>query len=112
MSDRELIAALRRLKLQTGSLACLGRRAAHAEGIQRGGGVDMMGIMESAEVLRTYLDESAACVPPKVYKAISSAVVLMGAFGEALDVAVNAMVSARASAIAEASAHVEKRDER
>ena len=72
----------------------------------------MMGIVESAEVLRTYLDESAACVPPKVYRAISSAVVLMGAFGEALDMAVNAMVSARASDIAEAPAPVEKRDGR
>lgn len=72
----------------------------------------MMSIMESAEVLRTYLDESAACIPPKVYRAISSAVVLMGAFGEALDAAVNAMVSARASAIAEVPAHVGKRDER
>lgn len=72
----------------------------------------MMGIMESAEVLRTYLDESAACVPPKVYKAISAAVVLMGAFGEALDVAVNAVVSAHASAIAEVPTHVEKHDGR
>lgn len=72
----------------------------------------MMGIVESAEVLRAYLDESAACVPPKVYGAISAAVVLMGAFGEALDAAVDGMVSARASDIAEAPAPVEKRDER
>lgn len=74
--------------------------------------VELWVLAVRAEVLRTYLDESAACIPPKVYRAISSAVVLMGAFGEALDVAVNAMVSARASAIAEVSAHVEKRDER
>lgn len=72
----------------------------------------MMSIMESAEVLRTYLDESAACVPPKVYGAISAAVVLMGAFGEALDAAVTAVVSANAPAIAEVSAHVEKYDGR
>lgn len=72
----------------------------------------MMGIVESVEVLRTYLDESAACVPPKVYGAISTAVVLMGAFGEALDAAVTAMVSANAPAIAEVSAHVEKCDGR
>ena len=72
----------------------------------------MMGIVESAEVLRAYLDESAACVPPKVYGAISTAVVVMGAFGEALDVAVNAVVSAHAAAIAEAPAHMEKCDEK
>lgn len=71
-----------------------------------------MSIMESVEVLRAYLDESAARVPPKVYGAISTAVVVMDAFGEALDVAVNAVVSAHASAIAEVSTHVEKRDER
>lgn len=71
-----------------------------------------MSIMESVEVLRAYLDESAARVPPKVYGAISAAVVVMDAFGEALDVAVNAMVSARASAIAEIPTHVEERDER
>ena len=72
----------------------------------------MMGIVESAEVLRAYLDESAARVPPKVYGAISAAVVVMGAFGEALDVAVNAMVSAHASAIAEVPTHAEERDGR
>lgn len=72
----------------------------------------MMSIMESAKVLRTYLDESAACVTPKVYGAISTAVVLMGAFGEALDAAVAAMVSANAPAIAEVSAHVENCDGR
>lgn len=71
-----------------------------------------MSIMESVEVLRSYLDESAACVPPKVYGAISTAVVLMGAFGEALDAAVAAVVSANASAIAEVSAHMEKCDGR
>lgn len=72
----------------------------------------MMGIMESAEVLRTYLDESAACVPPRVYSAISSAVVLMGAFGEALDAAVSAMVSANTPIIAEIPAREEKCDGR
>ena len=72
----------------------------------------MMGIVESAEVLRTYLDESAACVPPKVYGAISTAVVVMDAFSEALDAAVAAMVSAHAPAIAEVTAHVEKCDGR
>lgn len=71
-----------------------------------------MSITESVEVLRAYLDESAARVPPKVYGAISAAVVVMDAFGEALDVAVNAMVSARASAIAEIPTRVEERDER
>ncbi len=71
-----------------------------------------MSIMESVEVLRSYLDESAACVPPKVYGAISAAVVVMDAFGEALDAAVAAMVSANASAIAEVSAHMEKCDGR
>lgn len=71
-----------------------------------------MSIMESVEVLRAYLDESAACVPPKVYGAISTAVVVMDAFGEALDAAVAAMVSAHAPAIAEVPAHVEKRDGR
>ncbi len=71
-----------------------------------------MSIMESVEVLRAYLDESAACVPPKVYGAISAAVVVMDAFGEALDAAVTAMVSANASAIAEVSAHMEKCDGR
>lgn len=72
----------------------------------------MMSILESAKVLRTYLDESAACVPPKVYEAISSAAVLMDAFGVALDAAVSAVVSANAPAIAEVSAHVEKCDGR
>lgn len=72
----------------------------------------MISILESAKVLRTYLDESAACVPPKVYEAISAAVVLMGVFGEALDTAVAAVVSANASAIAEVPARVEKCDGR
>lgn len=72
----------------------------------------MMGIVESVEVLMAYLDESAACVPPKVYGAISTAVVLMGAFGEALDAAVAAVVSAKAPAIAEVPARVEKCDGR
>ena len=72
----------------------------------------MMSIVESAKVLRTYLDESAACVPPKVYGAISTAVVVMDAFSEALDAAVTAVVSAHAPAIAEATAHVEKCDGR
>lgn len=72
----------------------------------------MMSILESAKVLRAYLDESAACVPPKVYEAISTAVVLMGAFGEALDAAVAAVVSANAPAIAEVAARVEKCDGR
>lgn len=72
----------------------------------------MMSILESVEVLRKYLDESAACVPPKVYGAISTAVVLMGAFGEALDTAVAAVVSANAPAIAEVPARVEKCDGR
>lgn len=47
----------------------------------------MMGIVESAEVLRAYLDESAACVPPKVYGAISTAVVVMDTVSKAIDVA-------------------------
>lgn len=34
MSDRELLAALRRLKVQTGSLACLGCGYAHDCGIR------------------------------------------------------------------------------
>lgn len=72
----------------------------------------MMSIWESAKVLRTYLDESAACVPPKVYEAISTAVVLMGVFGEALDTAVAAVVSANAPAIAEVPARMEKCDGR
>lgn len=72
----------------------------------------MMSILESAKALRTYLDESAACVPPEVYEAISTAVVLMGAFGEALDAAVAAVVSANAPAIAEVPARVEKCDGR
>lgn len=37
----------------------------------------MMGVMESVEVLRAYLDESAGCVPPKVYGAMSTAVAVM-----------------------------------
>lgn len=37
----------------------------------------MMSIMESLEVLRTYLDESAARVSPKVYGAMSTAVAVM-----------------------------------
>lgn len=47
----------------------------------------MMGIVESAEVLRAYLDESAACVPPKVYGAISTAVVVMDAVSKTIDAA-------------------------
>lgn len=47
----------------------------------------MMGIVESAEVLRAYLDESAARVPPKVYGAISTAVVVMDAVSKAIDAA-------------------------
>lgn len=47
----------------------------------------MMGIVESAEVLRAYLDESAACVPPKVYGAISTALVVMDTVSKAIDVA-------------------------
>ena len=47
----------------------------------------MMSIMESVEVLRTYLDESAACVPPKVYGAISTAVVVMDAVSKTIDAA-------------------------
>lgn len=47
----------------------------------------MMGIVESAEVLRAYLDESAACVSPKVYGAISTAVVVMDVVSKTLDVA-------------------------
>jgi hypothetical protein len=72
----------------------------------------MMSIMESLEVLRAYLDESAGSVPPKVYGAISTAVVLMGAFGEALDAAVSAMVSANTPIIAEIPAREEKCDGR
>lgn len=72
----------------------------------------MMGIMESLEVLRAYLDESAESVPPKVYGAISTAVVLMGAFGEALDAAVSAMVPANTPIIAEIPAREEKCDGR
>lgn len=45
----------------------------------------MMGIVESAEVLRAYLDESAACIPPKVYGAISTAVVVMDAVSKTID---------------------------
>lgn len=47
----------------------------------------MMGIVESAEVLRAYLDESAACVPHKVYGAISTAVVVMDAVSKTIDAA-------------------------
>ena len=47
----------------------------------------MMGIVESAEVLKAYLDESAACVPPKVYGAISAALVVMDTVSKAIDVA-------------------------
>lgn len=47
----------------------------------------MMGIVESAEVLRAYLDESAACVSPKVYGAISTAVVVMDVVSKTLDAA-------------------------
>lgn len=72
----------------------------------------MMSIVESAKVLRTYLDKSAACVPPKVYEAISSAAVFMDAFGVALDAAVSTMVAASAPVIAEVFARVEKCDGR
>ena len=51
----------------------------------------MMGIVESAEVLRAYLDESAACVPPKVYGAISSAVVVMDAVSKTINAAQGVM---------------------
>ena len=47
----------------------------------------MMGIAESTEVLRAYLDESAACVPSKVYGAISTAVVVMDAVSKTIDAA-------------------------
>lgn len=47
----------------------------------------MMGIVESAEVLKAYLDESAARVPPKVYGAISTALVVMDTVSKAIDVA-------------------------
>ena len=47
----------------------------------------MMGIVKSAEVLRAYLDESAACVPPEVYGAISTAVVVMDAVSKTIDAA-------------------------
>lgn len=47
----------------------------------------MMGIVESAEVLRAYLDESAACVPSKVYGAISTAVVVMDVVSKTIDAA-------------------------
>lgn len=47
----------------------------------------MMGIVESAEVLRAYLDESAACVPSKVYGAISTAVVVMDAVSKTISAA-------------------------
>lgn len=47
----------------------------------------MMGIVESAEVLRAYLDESAACVPSKVYGAISTAVAVMDVVSKAIDAA-------------------------
>lgn len=60
----------------------------------------MMSVSESAEVLKKYLDESAEGVPPKVYGAISTAVVVMDAFGKALDVAAGAVVTS-AQTIAE-----------
>lgn len=47
----------------------------------------MMGIAESTEVLRAYLDESAACVPPKVYGAIYTAVVVMDTVSKTIDAA-------------------------
>lgn len=47
----------------------------------------MMGIAESTEVLRAYLDEFAACVPPKVYGAISTAVVVMDVVSKTIDAA-------------------------
>lgn len=72
----------------------------------------MMGVSESAKVLKAYLDESAGSVPPKVYGAISTAVVLMDAFGKALDAAADAVVRANAPAITGALVHVEERDGR
>ena len=47
----------------------------------------MMDIVESAEVLRAYLDESAACVPPRVYGAISTAVAVMDAASKTFNAA-------------------------
>lgn len=72
----------------------------------------MMSVMELAEVLRIYLDESAGCVPPKVYEAVSTAVVLMDAFGKALDAAVSAVVSAGAPIVSEIPAREERCDGR
>ena len=46
-----------------------------------------MSIMESVEVLRAYLDESAARVSPKVYGAISTAVVVMDTVRKTIDAA-------------------------
>lgn len=72
----------------------------------------MMSVSESAKVLKRYLDESAEGVPPKVYGAISTAVVLMDAFGKALDAAADAVVSANAPVVAGALIHVEECDGR
>lgn len=47
----------------------------------------MMSIVESVEVLRAYLGKSAECVPPKAYRAISTAVVVMDAVSKAIDAA-------------------------
>lgn len=62
----------------------------------------MMGIVESAEVLRVYLDESAACVPPKVYGAISTAVVVMDAVSKTLNAAQCVMADSLQAVCAEA----------
>lgn len=62
----------------------------------------MMGIVESAEVLRAYLDESAACVPPKVYGAISTAVVVMDTVSKAIDAAQYVMTDSSQAVYVEA----------
>lgn len=62
----------------------------------------MMGIVESAEVLREYLDESAACVSPKVYGAISTAVVVMDAVSKTIDAAQCVMAGSLQAVCAEA----------
>lgn len=62
----------------------------------------MMGIVESAEVLRAYLDESAACVPPKVYGAISAAVVVMDAVAGTISAAQCVMADSLQTVCAEA----------
>lgn len=62
----------------------------------------MMGIVESAEVLREYLDESAACVSPKVYGAISTAVVVMDAVSKTIDAVQCVMAGSSQAVCAEA----------